>query len=442
MLSVEPIKNALGRQTGLKIQLANAVCHWELEDRVMNISRKVGVVDACFNPVAYRGMIKETIEKMCKAWVPTGKLAKVPKNKSQAWFLKKFSKLINWAVYPHWQAIISSMDGQDLQLCNMLFQADVKAGYGGIAILKGISGIDPMYLREIRTYKAAALLAVNTGITFQQYSDWRRFYALNGEVTPALRETLDNFRSVVPFEVLKRLSHVNVERPLYNKIEIISSIASYYHQRPLVQRSEKKAIKVALKKVGCDNLRKTFTILGSTSKMTEYPDKATDVVDLAEKRLNMQGGGMRNRVWSCYDENRDPLTMDIKEIAFKSPIPLPNEPGVTPIITMEDLWKVPELVPSTNTASLKKLFEQKSYRPMKPAAKNSGLWTPHAQITYPINESMSIIPFIVEHDGFRDLVIVYSDGYIEADSTNPAGEHGKFLLQNFADDLSEEDFAL
>src|SRR5690606_37493728 len=127
--------------------------------------------------------------------------------------------------------------------------------------------------------------------SFKKLADWRHYYALNQEVTPAVRETLDNFNHAIPFDILKNIRCINIQRPLTTKLEIVSNIAAYKKHRPLIQKADNKELKAALKKVGCDKLRSSFSVRSSASYMTELDDPVkTSVVDLAELRIKAGAG--------------------------------------------------------------------------------------------------------------------------------------------------------
>src|SRR5690606_10927971 len=122
------------------------------------------------------------------------------------------------------------------------------------------------------------------------------------------------------------------------------------------QKADNKELKAALKKVGCDKLRSSFSVRSSASYMTELDDPVkTSVVDLAELRIKAgAGSGARNR-WFCHGEE-NPYRVDDNVMLTRPPIEIPDIDNVRFLATVGELWELVDVIPGFTSQDVSKIM--------------------------------------------------------------------------------------
>lgn len=315
-----------------------------------------------FGLFEHHGLIKAVGEKLMTDW--QGDIEKsllITKDKKKAEWQQV--KLKTWAATKTSKALAKKIS---LRLNELKQSCDPNV----IAIQKAVFAIcgkyislvdredfykqaDKYYLKDIVNYKSAAhtLIIADEDYNLREliYENWRKFYAYDyTEIYTSLNKTLNNFPNRIPSFLLCQFNRVKLERPIYDRLELIFILNCVKHHnwarsgpeaQHIIQFAQNEEIKRARKKLE-GHLRKkiSFRKIQSVMEVSNfimdmfYDEKVSrgNVCGLMDKSIDWHHVQARRQTRAGCSLSDDTPTA-------APPIDLPNSKKIRFISTIGEL---------------------------------------------------------------------------------------------------------
>jgi len=282
---------------------------------------KLHAYRALIRGVVKRLWTKEAIENISP---PPGR-KKFPK--VYAWATQKTAKAICRRFKKEWECLLSKVEPQVIELDKRLFHCSFKNKPS--PFLKIPNLLENKYLiSDILKYRAAACVFdcpdyffdIFSGVRFEDLRDWKALLSPFGKPYTSLNRTLMNLPGGIPVYMLKHFRIGRLERPVFDRIEIIFILAAFqqvnYKRLPwnepwnknpvpnlhIFQHATRKQITTAMKRIGNHtrnrySTRKTNHIADVVVFLMDYPTRHTgNVVGLAAKSIKWHQERQLNRL--------------------------------------------------------------------------------------------------------------------------------------------------
>jgi PcfJ-like protein len=201
-------------------------------------------------------------------------------------------------------------------------------GYPAPQIVKSPDFYDRRYIvHDVLTYRAAAI-ACYLADSIDHLESWQGLFSPTGQPYRSLNRTLTALPAGMSPELVSRLREVELERPIYDRVELIVAIAGRdSHNRRVFMHAQRGDIEDAFRRVSekiGGNLRGTNSICRFINYLMDYPElHHGKILGLAKKAIHW------HRQDSQEQERQRALSrFGPEKPTAPPPIPLPTDPHV------------------------------------------------------------------------------------------------------------------
>jgi len=302
------------------------------------------------NPWSYYSICEDVIKYVCSGWESK---KPIPLSKWQEWKHNTIGKKYGKRIHAMWLELLANMDQKWLAVSRAMFSANfgqrIRAGIDFITQAQQ-RNIDDYLLKDIITYKPAAMMAHNRPDLIFELSDWMRYFNPTAMVNTTLRKTLAAVPNNIPWGIISGLSNFELERPLRSKTELVATCAvSQHNNRHLttVMRSDKNRIKQVGHDLHTNNngmfnrgnfsVRRTRDIMTAITYVADYPDDYRGSLEGLKNRSvrwhNALHEDRRNRRYTDWMPTTAIPPEEPDSLELPRPSQLPDVAGITFIDT-------------------------------------------------------------------------------------------------------------
>jgi hypothetical protein len=194
----------------------------------------------------------------------------------------------------------------------------------------------PHVVHDVITYRAAAIACLLAG-SVDDLACWQGLFCPTGRPNGSLRRTLMNLPGGMSPPLVRELRNVELERPIFDRVELTAAIAGRdSHNRHVFMHAKRDEIHEAFTRVSArigGNLRRTNSICRFVRFLMDYPDLHRGrIVGLAEKAIRWHRQDHQER------ERQTALSRYGPEKPTASPpIPLPIDTHVRFLARVSDI---------------------------------------------------------------------------------------------------------
>ena len=259
------------------------------------------------------------------------------------WAVKRTAWAINKLVHSEWKRLVLGADQRVLALQRRVFS--VGFGYEEPGVL-----FDPsLYfhkhiISDIQRYRAAATAAVLSGRyrhPLLVMENWKSLFSPTEDSYRSLNRTLMNLPGGVPPKLLLRLNRFELERPITNRIELITAILGNGTRERrngrIYMLAREDAIRSAMARISRFlhrdlSWRRWRDVNDAIMFMNDFPDEHSgNIVGLAEKSIRWHRDDLRRQTERTVAK----LGADCQ--VKRPPIPLPDDIRIRFLATIGDL---------------------------------------------------------------------------------------------------------